>query len=71
MARCDEVPILEYELLEDIENALHNNDMAAIRDRIEDIGELQEWQALNKFDRRAVNHRLKQFSANDPAWRHG
>lgn len=71
MAQLDQVPILEYELLEDIEDALHNNDMAAIRDRIKDIGELQEWQALDKFDRRAVNHRFKQFSANDPAWRHG
>jgi hypothetical protein len=71
MAQLDQVPILEYELLEDIEDALHNNDMAAIRDRIEDIGELQEWQALDKFDRRAINHRFKQFSANDPAWRHG
>ena len=69
MARLDEVPILEYELLDDIQEALHNNDLTAIRDRIEDIGELQRWQALGKFDRRAVNHRLKQFAANDPAWR--
>ena len=48
---------------------MRNIDMAAIRDRIKDIGELQQWQALDKFDRRAVNHRLKQYSANDPAWR--
>ena len=71
MACRDEVPILEYELLEDIEESLRSNDMAAIRERIEDIGELQEWLDLDTFDRRAVNHRLKQFSANDPAWRQG
>src|SRR5665647_2180835 len=71
MARRDEVPILEYELLEDIEESLRSNDMAAIRERIEDIGELQEWLDLDTFDRRAINHRLKQFSANDPAWRLG
>src|SRR5665647_1487817 len=29
MARRDEVPILEYELLEDIEESLRSNDMAA------------------------------------------
>jgi Spy/CpxP family protein refolding chaperone len=69
MARRDEVPMLEFELLEDIEDSLRSDDMAAIRARIEDIGELQEWLELDKFDRRAVNHQLKQFSANDPAWR--
>jgi len=42
-----------------------------IRARIEDISELQEWLDLDKFDRLAVNHRLKQFSANDPAWQLG
>ena len=69
MARRDEIPMLEFELLEDIQESLRNDDMATIRARIEDIGELQEWLELDKFDQRAVNHRLKQFSANDPAWR--
>ncbi len=69
MARRDEIPMLEFELLEDIEDSLRSHDMAAIRAQIEDIGELQEWLELDKFDRRAVNHQLKQFSANDPAWR--
>ena len=69
MARRDEIPMLEFELLEDIEDSLRSDDLAAIRARIEDIGELQEWLELDKFARRAVNHQLKQFSANDPAWR--
>ena len=68
MARRDEIPMLEFELLEDIEESLRRDDMVAIRARIEDIGELQEWLDLEKFDRRAVNHQLKQFSATDPAW---
>jgi hypothetical protein len=67
MARRDEIPMLEYELLADIEDALHANDMAAIQGRIEDVSELQEWLDLDRFDRSAVNHQLKQFSANDPA----
>ena len=71
MARRDEIPILEYELLEDIEESLRRDDMVAIRARIEGIGELQEWLELDTFDRRAVNHQLKQFSANEPAWRLG
>lgn len=42
--------ILEYELLEDIEDALHNNDMAAIRDRIKDIeGELRRLAGLGQI----------------------
>ena len=59
MARRDEIPMLKRELLEDIEDALHANDMEAIRERIEVIGELQEWLELDKFDRRAVNHQIQ------------
>ena len=67
MARRDEIPMLEFELLQDIEESLRIDDLVGIRARIEDISELQEWLDLDKFDRRAVNHQLKQFSANDPA----
>ena len=68
MARRDEISMLEFELLQDIVESLRIDDMVCIRARIEDISELQEWLDLDKFDRLAVNHQLKQFSANDPAW---
>jgi hypothetical protein len=71
MARREEIPMLEFELLQDIEESLRIHDMVGIRARIEDISELQEWLDLDKFDRLAVNHQLKQFSANDPAWQLG
>ncbi len=64
-------PMLQFELLQDIEESLRIDDMAGIRARIDDISELQEWLDLDKFDRLAVNHQLKQFSANDPAWQLG
>jgi hypothetical protein len=57
--------------LQDIEESLRIDDMAGIRARIDDISELQEWLDLDKFNRLAVNHQLKQFSANDPAWQLG
>ena len=43
IARRDEIPILEFGLLQDIEESLLSDYLAGIRARIDDISELQEW----------------------------
>jgi hypothetical protein len=68
MARWDEVPLQAEDLLEEIRVDLKNNDLEAIRDLTEDMKELQEWLILDRFDRRAVNLRLKQYATNDENW---
>ncbi|TDN62170.1 plasmid pRiA4b ORF-3 family protein [Paraburkholderia sp. BL10I2N1] len=67
MARRDAVPSHVADLLEDIQDDLDANDIEAIRDRREDIEELCEWLTLDEFDRRGVNHRLKQYATHDEA----
>ena len=59
MASRDEVPLLAEELFDDIRDDLERNDMQAIRDRIEDFREFQEWLSLDDFDRAAINHQLQ------------
>jgi len=54
--------------LEEIRDNLESNDLEAIHDLAEDIEELHEWFILDRFDRRSVNRRLKQFATNDEAW---
>ncbi len=60
MARRDEIPLLAEELYDDILDDLERNDMQAIRGRIEEIRDLQEWLSLDDFDRAAVNGQLQQ-----------
>jgi hypothetical protein len=45
-----------------------SDDLAAIRDHMDNIEDLREWLALDTFDRRAVNRRLKQYATGDDAW---
>jgi hypothetical protein len=39
------------------------------RDHRAEVGELMYWLSVNKFDRRAVNKRLRQFAVGDQRWR--
>ena len=68
MAKRDSVPLQVQDLIDEIRGHLETNDIEAIRDLVEDREELQEWLNLDSFDRRTVNRRLKQYSANDEAW---
>jgi hypothetical protein len=68
MARRDAVPLQVEDLFEDIQDDLDANDIEAVRDRVNDIENLREWMTLEKFDRRTVNRRLKQYAAHDEAW---
>ena len=68
IARRDEVPLQVDDLVEEIRDDLETNDLEAIRDLAENFEELHEWLALDSFDRRTVNRRLKQYATNDETW---
>jgi len=68
VTRRDEVPLAVEELIEDIRDDLDANDLESIRNRIGDIDGLREWLTRDSFDRRAVNHRLKQYATHDDSW---
>ena len=68
MARRDEVPQQVEDLFDEIREDLESNILEAIRDLAEDMEELHEWLILDRFDRRSVNRRLKQYATNDEAW---
>jgi hypothetical protein len=68
IARRNELPLQVDDLVEEIREDLETNDLEAIRGLSEDIEELQEWLALDSFDRRTVNRRLKQYATNDDNW---
>ena len=65
MTRRDEIPRHVDDILEDIRDDLDANDLEALWDRIEYIEELRDWLTLDSFDRRTVNHRLKEYATND------
>jgi len=44
-------------------------DVTALRDLIDELATLKEWLLLDKFDRREVNRRLRQYAAGDDEWR--
>ena len=48
---------------------VNKRDMTALRDRIDEIVTMKEWLLLDKFDRRKVNRRLRQYAADDDEWR--
>lgn len=69
MTRRDEIPLQVEDLFEEIRVDLETNDLEDIRLVVDDIEELCDWLTLDRFDRRAVNRRLKQYATNDEAWR--
>jgi hypothetical protein len=68
MAQRDRLPIQVDELFWQLQEDMRAGDLEAIRDRQAEIDSLSEWLALETFDRRAVNRRLKQYAMNDAAW---
>ena len=52
--RRDAAPRQARELLGQIAECVRERDMTALRDRIEEIPELEEWLLLHKFDRRVL-----------------
>jgi len=42
--------------------------VTALRDRIDEIAPIKEWLQIDKFDRRKVNRRLRQYATGDEEW---
>ena len=68
MERRDEAPWEAQELLWRIADDLKAGDLNSLRDRMESIQPLLEWLTLDRFDRRQVNRRLKQYALGDEKW---
>jgi hypothetical protein len=68
MERRDEAPWESQELLWRIADDLKARDLNSLRDRMELIRSLLESLTLDRFDRRQVNRRLKQYALGDEKW---
>jgi Plasmid pRiA4b ORF-3-like protein len=69
LERRDAVPFDVSEHLERLVESVEAGDRDAIRDQLEDIESLRDWLNLDRFDRRHVNRRLRQYAAGDEDWR--
>ena len=67
--RRDETPWQTRELMDQIAECVDKRDVAALRDRIDELATIKEWLLLDKFDRREVNRRLRQYAVGDDEWR--
>jgi hypothetical protein len=69
LGRRDAVPGQLREHLERILEGVEAGDREAIGDELEAVESLREWLALDRFDRRAVNRRLRLYAEGDARWR--
>ncbi len=69
LERRDAVPGQLREHLERILEGVEAGDREAIRDELEAVESLREWLALDRFDRRGVNRRLRLYAEGDARWR--
>jgi hypothetical protein len=73
MEQRDSLPRQLYDLVDNVSDAIENNDLDAIRDYLEDIHALQEWLTLEDFNRSQANHRLQHYAQHgiehDYVWR--
>jgi hypothetical protein len=65
LQRRDAVPFGLVEHLGRLVESVDAGDREAIRDQSEEIAALREWLDFDRFDRRRVNHRLRQYAAGD------
>ncbi len=71
LQRRDAVPGYVREHLERVVEGVEASDADAVRHELEAIESLREWLTLNRFDRRLVNSRLRQYAAGDERWQQG
>lgn len=64
----EEAPWRAQELFEEISECVRERDAIGLRDMVEQIPLLQTWLTLDRFDRRKVNRRLRQYATCDPEW---
>jgi hypothetical protein len=57
-----------WSVLLELKEAVEAEEQDAVEGKVEEIRELLPWLELDRFDRRAVNRRLKQYSIGDEAW---
>lgn len=69
LERRDAVPGQVREHLERLLEGIEAADPEAIRDELEVVDSLHAWLTLDRFDRRAVNRRLRLYAAGDARWR--
>jgi Plasmid pRiA4b ORF-3-like protein len=69
LVRRDAVSVDVVEHLGRLVESVDAGDLDAIRDQSEEIESLREWLDLDRFDRRHVNRRLRQYAAGDEDWR--
>jgi hypothetical protein len=69
LVRRDAVSVDVVEHLGRLVESVDAGDLEAIRDQSEEIESLREWLDLDRFDRRHVNRRLRQYAAGDEDWR--
>ena len=66
--RRDAAPWEARKLLNQIAECVDKRDIAALEDHVEEIATIKEWLLLDKFARRKVNRRLRQYSTGDEKW---
>jgi hypothetical protein len=69
LERRDVAPWQVHEHLEHLTESVEVGDVDAVQDHLEAIEALREWLALDQFDRRTVNQRLRLDAAGDARWR--
>jgi hypothetical protein len=57
-----------WSVLLELKEAVDAKEQDVVEGKVEEIRELLPWLELDRFDRRAVNRRLKQYSSGDEAW---
>src|SRR4051794_2222464 len=71
LERRDAVPCDVREHLEQLVESVEAGDRDAVQDHLDGIESLRAWLTLDRFDRRAVNRRLRLYAAGDERWRRG
>lgn len=69
LRRRDAAPFDVAEHLERLLESVDAGDREAVRDQLEVIESLREWLDLDRFDRRRVNRRLRQYATGAEDWR--
>lgn len=67
--RQREAPWRVEEILDQLREALSAKEEDAVWDQVEALRPWREWLALDAFDRRTVNRRLRQYGAGNDDWR--
>jgi hypothetical protein len=67
--RRDAAPWEARDLLHQIADCVDKRDLTALADRIDEIGAVKEWLLTDKFDRRNVNRRLRQYATGNEEWK--